>query len=111
MAKFSGKIGFSSQVEKDPGVWVEEIIERTVVGEVVKNYTKLRQGESGNTKLDINDEFRIVSSEAIRRDLSSMRYLTWKGVKWRITSIDPSTYPHITIQVGGVYNGNTYSVT
>ena len=33
MAKFSGKIGYIQMIEKKPGYWVENVIERSYYGE------------------------------------------------------------------------------
>ena len=42
MNKFSGKIGFATEVESKPGVWTENITERTYYGEVLLNSRKLQ---------------------------------------------------------------------
>jgi hypothetical protein len=35
-----------------------------------------------------------------------MRYVTYMGLKWRITNIDPQ-YPRLILTIGGVWNGQS----
>ena len=37
MVKWYGKIGFIKQVEKKPGVYVSETIERNYYGDIIRN--------------------------------------------------------------------------
>ena len=30
-------------------------------------------------------------------------YAEYKGVKWKVTTIDPSSFPRIALTLGGVY--------
>ena len=40
MAKFSGKIGYISTVETEPGIWEEKAIEKQYYGDLVKNTSR-----------------------------------------------------------------------
>ena len=106
MAKYAGYIGYSSSVETEPDVWVEQITERKVYGDVFKNHRKLQYGQTVNPDIDISNEFSIVADAYARDHFFSMRYITWMGAKWKITSAEPQ-YPRIIVQVGGLYNENT----
>ena len=37
--------------------------------------------------------------------LAYLRYVTYKGVKWEVSSVDPTGYPRIIVNVNQVYNG------
>lgn len=39
-------------------------------------------------------------------DNSNIRYITWKGERWQISTI-VDEYPNIVIYIGEVYNGPT----
>ena len=45
MARFFGRIGYGETVETAPGVWVDDIIERSYYGDVIRNARNLREGE------------------------------------------------------------------
>ena len=42
MAKFHGKLGYGITGETKPGVWVDQIIEKDVVGDFIKNTDNLK---------------------------------------------------------------------
>lgn len=105
---YSGCIGFATTVEQAQSVYTESIVERRVRGYVVRNTRKLQNTSNTNSDVDIYNEFEITGNSFLRENIASMRYITWRGVKWKITSADASTYPKIVLQVGGVYNENTY---
>lgn len=46
MAKYYGAIGFSKTIEKVPGVWSEEIIERRYKGQVIRNARRWETAET-----------------------------------------------------------------
>lgn len=105
MTRYSGLIGFAKQVETSPGVWEEEITERHYKGDVTRNQTRWSEGS------EINDEFRIDNEVSIVRDpfldvnLPAIRYVTWMGSKWKVTSIQIRE-PRLILQIGGVYHGH-----
>lgn len=105
---YSGYIGFATTIEQAQSVYTEAIVEKKVRGNVVRNTRKLQNTSNTNSDVDIYNEFEITGNSFLRENIASMRYITWRGVKWKITSADASTYPKIVLQVGGVYNENTY---
>lgn len=105
---YSGYIGFATTIEQAQSVYTESIVEKKVRGNVVRNTRKLQNTSNTNSDVDIYNEFEITGNSFLRENIASMRYITWRGVKWKITSADASTYPKIVLQVGGVYNENTY---
>lgn len=111
--KFKGVIGFTTAItESIPGVWSPaSIVEHTVVGDVVKNYTKPTVGSNANTDIDINNEFSVLMPQMLRQQIFSIKYVKWNGVKWRVTSADLASYPRAIIQVGGIYNENQIAIS
>lgn len=103
MAKYYGKIGFGSQVEVAPGVWKDRIKERSVYGDILQNYVRNENSQNLNENLNISNRFSIVSDTYVLENLNSIKYLTYLGVKWKVSSIDVQ-YPRLILTVGGVYN-------
>lgn len=106
MAKFSGKIGYITEVEEPPssGVFISQVTEKNVYGEIVKNSRRFDPGQKVNDDVTINNHFSIVADPFAYSHLHEMRYLEWHGVKWKINDVTIE-YPRITLTVGGVYNG------
>ena len=104
MAKFYGKIGYAETKETKPGVWVEQITERSYYGDITRNYRRLQSAEQLNDDININNEIRIVADPYAIDNFHSMRYAEFMGTKWKITNVEVS-YPRLILTLGGLYNG------
>lgn len=103
MAKYYGKIGFAETVETRPGIWEEQIVERNYYGDVLKISKRFDNSSYLNDNLNISNQFSIVADPYARDHFHSMRYLTWCGTKWKISSVQVD-YPRLSLEVGGLYN-------
>lgn len=106
MAKYYGAIGFLRTVEdpKSKGVWVEEITERNYYGDVLSNRYKSENGTGLNDDVAIQNTISILGDSFANKNLGYMKYLTWMGSKWKISSIEVA-YPRLILSIGGLYNG------
>lgn len=103
MTRFCGLIGFAVQVETSPGVWRERITERRYKGDVTRNQTRWNQGSGANDDFRVDNEISIVSDPFLDAHLPTIRYVTWMGSKWKVTSVMVRS-PRLVLQIGGVYN-------
>lgn len=103
MAKFYGAIGFASQQETAPGVWVEEIVERNYYGDLIRNSRRLQSSDKVNDDITISNQVSILADPYARENFHTMRYAAYMGTKWKITSVDVQ-YPRLILELGGVYN-------
>lgn len=104
MAKFYGKIGYAILTETVPGVWVEEIVERSYYGDVIRNIRRLQGSENLNDDINVSNEISIVADAFANQNFHSMRYVEYMGAKWKVSSVEVK-YPRLILNVGGVYNG------
>lgn len=106
--KFSGKVGFwKGDVETKPGVYRSNIEERSYVGDVLRNIRRFQPGENQqNENLLLNNRISIISDLYMQKNWSSIKYILWNDVKWKVSSIDIGSYPRVILEIGGVYNGN-----
>ena len=104
MPKFYGSIGYAISKETAPGVWVEDIIEHQYSGDVYRNTRKLQSGNQVNDSIDISNEISILSDPFANENFHSMRYVTYMGAKWKVSSVEVR-YPRLILTVGGLYNG------
>lgn len=104
MAKWYGKIGFAEPVETKPGIWNDQITERSYRGDLSKNTYNLNSQNITTTNVNISNTISIISDPYADQNFPSMRYVEFKGTKWRITNVEVQ-YPRIILMIGGVYDG------
>ena len=106
MAKFYGTIGYAVTVEVRPDVWEEQIVERTYCGDLIRNTRRLDGNAQVNDNITIGNEISIVSDPYANENFHSMRYVTFMGAKWKITSVEVK-HPRLILSTGGIWNGPT----
>lgn len=106
MPRFYGKIGYAEMVEKSPGVWVEELTERNYYGELVRTRSMFQTTDQLNDNLNVSNEISIVADPYANQNFSTMRFVEFMGVRWKITNVEVKP-PRLILTVGGVYNGET----
>ena len=104
MAKWFGKIGYANLEETAPGVWEEQITERSYFGDVIRNNRKLQSSEHLNDDINVSNEISIVADPYAIDNFHSMRYIEFMGTRWKVSNIDVQ-YPRLILSLGGVYNG------
>lgn len=108
MAKYVGKIGYAVPRMAASDVWVDDIRERTVKGTLLSNRKRTEAGSWLNDDINVDNEISIVADPIIKENFHSLRYVTYLGGKWKISSVQVS-WPRLILTIGGVYNGPTPS--
>lgn len=103
MPKFSGKIGLFRSVETSPGVWVDQIVEKPVLGELVRNNRRFQNNSQLNDDIRISNSFSIVADPEAYAYFHAIRYIEYMGTKWKVESVDASAPPRLVLDVGGLY--------
>lgn len=107
MAKYYGEIGYAEDsVETSPGVWQEKIIPRKYYGDVIRNMSKWQEGRELNDNLTIENRFSIIADPYAYEKFHLMRYISWMGTLWKISSIEVQR-PRLILSIGGIYNEQT----
>lgn len=104
MPKYFGKVGFVESVETSPGIWDDQIVERSFYGDVVRDLRRLQNHTKLNDDVTITNSFSIVADKYAYANFHKIRYLEYMGTKWKVESVDASTPPRLTLDVGAVYN-------
>jgi hypothetical protein len=110
MARFFGRVGYGTTVEGEPGVWADEIVERSYYGDVVRNARNLREGENLNADLSVQNSISIVADAYANDHFFAIRYVEWAGALWTVSSVEVQS-PRLLLRLGEVYNGPTPAVT
>lgn len=105
MAKWYGIIGFIDTVETEPGLWEEQVVERSYYGDLIRNTRKLENSGGINDNINLSNEISIIADPYAKNNFYAMRYAKFMGAKWKITSVDVQ-YPRLILSIGGLYNGN-----
>ena len=104
MGKWYGKIGYAITKETSPGVYTEEITERSYYGDIERNRRMLQSSGGINDDINVATEISIVADPFARENFHAIRYVEFMGTKWKATSVEPR-YPRLIVTMGGVYNG------
>lgn len=104
MAKYYGKIGYAETVETNPGVWIEQITERSYYGDMIRNTRRLQSAEQVNDNINIANDLSIIADPYAINNFHTMRYAEFMGAKWKISNIEVQ-YPRLILTLGGLYNG------
>lgn len=104
MPKYFGKVGFAESVETAPGIWEDQIVERSFYGDVVRDLRRLQNHTKLNDDITITNSFSIVADKYAYANFHKIRYLEYMGTKWKVESVDASAPPRLTLDVGAVYN-------
>lgn len=105
MPKFFGAIGFCETVETAPGVWEEKFVEKKYYGDVRRSIRKLEMGEGVNDNININNEISIIADPYADHHFYAIRYVEWKGTKWKVSTVEVMR-PRLILSLGGIYNEN-----
>ena len=104
MAKFCGMIGYAIQVETVPGVWEDQIIERSYRGDIILNQRRWERTEAIHDDLTLDNSVSIIADSYAYSNSGLMKYIVIDGNKWKISSLVINR-PRIVLQIGGLYNG------
>lgn len=103
MEKFYGPIGFAETIETSPSVWEEQIVEHNYYGDWIRNSRRINNNNQVNSNITISNELSIVSDPYANSNFHSMRYVSFMGTKWKVTSVSVQ-YPRLILTIGDIYN-------
>lgn len=104
MNRWYGKVGYVETAEVRPGVWQEQEAVHEYYGEFIKKSSKFKVSSDANDDRDISVELSIVADPYLDQHFSSIRYVEFNGVKWKVNTVEPQR-PRLILSLGGVYNG------
>lgn len=105
MNKWYGVIGYADNVEIEPGIFEDVIIERPYYGDIVRNTRRLQNFGNINDDINISNQISIVADPYANKNIYIMRYVEIMGTKWKITDVEVQ-FPRLLLSIGGVWNGN-----
>lgn len=103
MGKWYGKIGYAETVETEPGVWEEQITERSYYGDVISSRWMRQSADKVNSDINLSNMISILADPFAVQNCSSIVYIEYAGAKWKVTNVEVQ-YPRLILTMGGVYN-------
>jgi hypothetical protein len=110
VAKFFGKVGYGAPVDRQNGIWEDEITERQYFGDVVTISRRLAAGEEINGDLSTDTSIEILADAFANEHFFAIRYVEWSGALWSVSKVDVRG-PRLILRLGSVYNGPRPSTT
>ncbi len=104
MSKFYGPIGYITQQEISPGIWDDVAVERSYRGDILQNIRKWEPTEHKNDDVVISNRISIIADIFAYENLSTIRYVSWMGIRWKVNNIEIQR-PRLILTLGEVYNG------
>ena len=106
MAKFYGAVGYAvDPVETKPGIWVEQLIERKLFGDVLRNTRQLQETGKVNKDISVGNSISVVADAYANNHFFAIRYVEWAGALWTVDDVEVQS-PRLLLRLGGVYNGS-----
>lgn len=101
--RFYGIVGFASEVEKSPGIWKTDIVEKNYFGNLERvSYANRGSSSTINDDIVLQNVISLVSDPFLEENLYQIKYITWKGSKWKIASVEIA-HPRVKLNLGGLY--------
>lgn len=102
--KYYGKIGFKISRNVRPGVYSDEIIDRTYSGDYMRNINSQTQtSDKVNDDIRINHNISIVADPFIYDNFYDIQYIEVMGQKWKVINVEVQR-PRLILTTGGLYN-------
>lgn len=106
--KYQGIIGFVDTYEYDPvnhpSVYKERVIERKVVGDVLRRNSRYQNGQYIHDDLVVTNTISIVADPNILECAYQIKYITYLGAKWKVNEISVEP-PRLILSLGEQYHG------
>lgn len=107
MERFYDVVGYVVNEETSPGTYSGVTVsEKKYYGDVKRVSRRWEKTENLNDDLVVNHNIEIIADAYAYDHFFAIKYVRWKGVYWKVTSVDVLR-PRLVLSLGGVYNGIT----
>ena len=103
MSKWAGNVGFAVNTEVKPGIFKDVIKDRQYKGDERRISRRLQGTDRLSENPVISNEVSIIADAFAYENFSSIKYVIWCGVKWKVTEILVER-PRLSLTLGGEYN-------
>lgn len=104
MAKFSGLVGYGTEVETVPGVWETIIEERMMRGDLIRQNANIRDSGKVNDDITLNHRVSLIGDAYAFDHYYDMKWIQIDQRLWKVSSIEVQR-PRLIVEIGGLYHG------
>jgi hypothetical protein len=104
MARFTGKVGFSRNVETSPDVFADVITVRPYKGDIIRDNTSINVDTEIQGEVSTSHSISLVADGYAIEHLQEVRFVEWDGGFWSVATVQRQS-PRLILGLGGVYNG------
>ena len=103
--KYYGMIGFVDTYDMaTPGIANEDIVEHPYYGEFKRqSFRNESSTQTTNDNINLNYSLSIMADQYAMDNCFNIKYVWYKKVKWKVSSVDDSNRPRLVLQLGGVF--------
>lgn len=105
MAKYSGLVGYGSQVETAPGVWETDVKTRKMKGDLIRQNASVRNSDNVNGDIVLNHRVSLIGDAYAFDNYYNMKWVQIDGMKWTVSSVEVQR-PRLIVSIGGLWNGD-----
>lgn len=106
MAKSIFVIGYTTEVEHPGGVWIRDVTERKLKGDLIRTSASQNIAGSVNGTISLSNSASVVADAYAIEHYSAISYIKVDGVAWTVTNVSVER-PRLLLRMGEVYNGET----
>lgn len=109
MNRFYGEVGYAEDTVETPpgsGVWVDNIVEYSYYGDVLRQVNNLGSDEKVNEDITVSNSISVVADQYANENFQKIKYVRWSGGLWTVTNVEVRA-PRLILSLGSVYNGPT----
>ena len=103
MAKYSGRIGYTSIVETEPGLYEEKISYTKCCGSVLSKRLSDVSINEINHELQMRNRLSIIAKDSMFNGVQNIACAEYAGTFWTVTDAE-IVYPRIILTLGGIYH-------
>lgn len=104
MARYAGLVGYVTDVESVPGVWVPVETPVPMRGDVINQDYSVQDDGKVNSNITLNHRVSLLGDAYAFGHYQNIKWVSIDGRKWEVSSVKIQR-PRIILTVGGLWNG------
>jgi hypothetical protein len=104
MTRFAGLVGYVTEEEKNPGVWLPVENPRKMKGELLRQSSSRQNDDKINSNITLGHRVSLLGDAYAFGNYYHIKWIELDGMKWEVTSVEVER-PRIIVSVGGPWNG------
>lgn len=105
MGKFRGYVGYTDNVETQPGIFEEVYLKRIYTGDILEERITRAYQDGVNGKFGTSLRLRIVADKYAFGHFGKICFVELWGQLWEVSSVTPQP-PRLELHLGGPFHKN-----